>query len=104
MIGAGRLRTRLTLQAPIETPDGQGGLVRSYADVADVWAQIALLASRESVAADSDGATTRAKIVVRSPLAFTLQHRFVEDESVYRITGYRDDGVWIEIDADLRVD
>ncbi len=104
MTGAGQLRTRLTLQAPNETADGQGGLVRSYKDVADVWAQISLLASRESIAADSDGAITRAKIVVRSPLAFTLQHRFVEDDDIYRITGYRDDGVWIEIDAELRMD
>ncbi len=103
MTGAGQLRTRLTLQAPVEAADGQGGVARSYADVGAVWARVTLLASRESVAADADGASQRARITVRAPLAVTLQHRFVEDDVVYRITGYCDDGVWIEIDAELRV-
>lgn len=104
MIAAGQLRTRLMLQAPVESADGQGGVVRSYADVGTVWAQVTLLASRESVGADADGARTRVRIVVRAPLALTLQHRFVEDDLVYRVSGYRDDGVWIEIDAELRVE
>ena len=103
MIGAGQLRSRLTLQTPIETPDEQGGVVRSYGDVADVWAQVTLLASRENVVADADGASTRARIMVRAPLGVTLRHCFIEGDDVYRIIGYRDDGVWIEIDAELRV-
>ena len=103
MTGAGNLNTRLVLQAPVETADGQGGLVRSHADVGSVWAQVTMLASRESVAAEADGARTRIRIIARAPLALTLQHRFVEDGQVYRITGYRDDGTWIEIDAELRV-
>lgn len=104
MTGAGQLRTRLMLQAPVEIADGQGGVARSYADIAPVWAQVTLLASRESVAAEADGANQRLRIVVRAPLALTLQHRLVEDDQIYRITGTRDDGVWIEIDAELRVE
>lgn len=104
MTGAGQLRTRLMLQAPVEAADGQGGVARSYADAGAVWAQVTLLASRENVAADAGAATTRVRIVVRAPFALTLQHRFFEDDVVYRITGYRDDGVWIEIDAELRVE
>ncbi|MDB5548803.1 MAG: hypothetical protein JWP21_2250 [Tardiphaga sp.] len=103
MIGAGQLRSRLTLQKPLDVADGQGGFTRGYADVAEVWAQVTLLASRETVAADADGASTRARIVLRGPLDLTLRHRLVEDDDVYRITGIRDDGAWIAIDAELRV-
>ncbi len=104
MIGAGQLRTRLTLQVSVETADGQGGFVRSYGDVAKVWAQVTLTASREAVAADIDGAITRVRIVLRSPLALSLQHRFVDGDRIYRIVGYRDDGVTIDVDAELRVE
>ncbi|MDB5548799.1 MAG: hypothetical protein JWP21_2246, partial [Tardiphaga sp.] len=51
----------------------------------------------------ADGASTRARIVLRGPLDLTLRHRLVEDDDVYRITGIRDEGAWIAIDAELRV-
>ena len=103
MTGAGQLRTRLTLQVPVEIPDGQGGVARSYDDVADVWAQVTLLSSRDNVVAEADGASQRARIVVRSPLALTLQHRFIDGDQIFRIIGTRDDGAWIEIDAEMRL-
>jgi SPP1 family predicted phage head-tail adaptor len=103
VIGAGQLASRLTLQAPIETDDGQGGAQRAYVTVVKVWAQVTLSASRATIAADALGATTRVHIVVRAPLELTLQHRFIDDGDVYAITGYRDDGQTIEIDAELRV-
>jgi head-tail adaptor len=104
VIGAGQLRDRLTLQAPVETADGQGGVQRSYAAVRKVWAEVTPAAPRFSIEADVMGASARTRILVRSPLALSLQHRFVDgDGGVYVIVGYRDDGETIVIDADLRV-
>lgn len=103
MTGAGDLRTRLTLQTPVETPDGQGGVTRGYAALRSVWAKVELVSSRESVAADGDGATLSVRITARAPLALSLQHRLVDDDKTYRITGYRDDRRFVVIDAALRV-
>lgn len=104
MSSAGDFRTRLTLQAPNETPDGQGGVVRGYVDLGKVWARVVPLAARESVAADANGATLRARIETRAPLAVTLAHRLIDGAKVYRITGFRDDGRIVTIDAELRTE
>lgn len=103
MIGAGHLRTRLLLQAPAETADGQGGVTRDYTTTQSLWAKLEPLASRESVAADADGATLRVRITLRAPLSLSLQHRLVDGGKTYRIVGYRDDGRFVVIDAELRV-
>ena len=34
------LRSRVTLQAPVDTSDDSGALVRVWTDVADIWAKI----------------------------------------------------------------
>jgi len=85
MIDPGALKTRLTLEAPVETDDGQGGVTRGYATFAKVWAQVAPLGARPNVTADADGAAVRYRIVTRC--------------------GYeRDGGRFIEIEAELRVE
>ena len=105
MIDAGALKTRLTLEAPVETDDGQGGVARSYATFAKVWAQVTPLGGRHDVTADGDGAAMRYRIVVRCGYVLTLQHRFVDGSRIYRILSFhpRDNGRFIEIDAELRV-
>lgn len=103
MSGAGDFRTRLTLQAPVETPDGQGGVVRGYVDAGKIWARLVPLAAREGVIADASAATLRVRIETRAPLALTLAHRFMDGTKTYRIAGFRDDGRIVTIDAELRV-
>ena len=106
MIDPGALNTRLTIEAPVESDDGQGGVVRGYADAVGAWAQVTHLAARHDLSADADGAGLRARIVMRSGVVLTLQHRLVDGARVYRITGIRDrdGGRFIEIDAELRVE
>ncbi|TLG78591.1 phage head closure protein [Methylocystis sp. B8] len=43
----GALRFRVTLEAPIDAPDGAGGFSRSFTPVANLWARIALSSARE---------------------------------------------------------
>lgn len=106
MIGAGQLNRRLTLQAPVETPDDQGGVARSYATFATVWASVTPLDGQTKIEADAEGATERYRIVLRSHFSLTLQHRLVEGERIYRIVGIRDrdNRRFVEIDTEVRVE
>jgi head-tail adaptor len=106
MIDPGALKTRLMLEAPVETDDGQGGVTREYATFAKVWARVTPLSARRDVAADADGAAVRYRIVVRCGYALTLQHRLVDGARVYRILSFheRDNGRFIEIEAESRVE
>jgi SPP1 family predicted phage head-tail adaptor len=100
---AGRLKTRLLLQAPSETADGQGGVNRTYESVATVWAAVTPLAARESVEADAPGAMQRVRIVLRDEFALTPGHRLIDGARVYRITGLTTRERFIEIDAEYRI-
>ena len=106
MIDAGALRTRLVIEAPVESDDGLGGVTRGYATLAKVWAQVVPLGARHDVAADADGAGVRYRIVIRCGDVLTLQHRLVDGARIYRILSFheRDNGRFVEIEAELRVE
>ncbi|MGN6311136.1 MAG: head-tail adaptor protein [Xanthobacteraceae bacterium] len=106
MIDPGALKTRLTIEAPVEADDGQGGVTRGYATFTKVWAQVTPLGTRHDPVADTDGAAVRYRIVVRCGYVLTLQHRLVDGARVYRILSFqqRDNGRFIEIEAELRVE
>lgn len=105
MTDPGQLKTRLVVQQPIETPDDQGGVVRNWTTFATVWAQVTPLAARRDAEADADGVTQAYRIVLRSHLSLTLQHRFSDGARIYRIVTIceREDRRFIEIDADVRM-
>lgn len=106
MIDPGRLKTRLVVEQPAETPDGQGGVVRSYAIAATVWASLTPLRATEGVSADARGAAVSHRIIVRSNLTLTMRHRFREGDRVFTIAGIRGAGDrrFLVIDAVERVD
>lgn len=105
MIDPGQLKTRLVLQQPVETPDDQGGVLRTWSTFATVWAQVTPLSARNSVEADSDGATQNYRIVMRGNFSLTLQHRLVDGTRIYTINAIRerDDRRFLEIDAQLSI-
>ncbi len=102
---AGRLRTRLALQGPVETPDGQGGMVRGFETVATVWAEVTWLAARESVTADDAGADQCVRILLRREHEVTPAHRLADGARIYRIIAVRASARpgAIEIDAEQRL-
>jgi len=105
--GAGELRWRVAVEAPLGEPDDQGGEVRTYASVATVRAAIIPLAAEaERIEADASGAVQRFRILVRAPLELTLRHRLSEGGRIYRIAGFREsaDRRFIEIAAERRID
>ena len=74
MLNPGRLKTRLVLEAPVETPDGQGGVARSYAIAATLWASVAAGSSRDDVRADAAGAGVTHRIGGRSNVEIKGRH------------------------------
>lgn len=102
----GALNRRLVLEAPVETGDGAGGVVRTYEAVATLWAQVTPVSGRTDVAGDSLGAMLRHHIVVRSPSGVGTRHRLRDGTRVYRILAVResDDRRFLEIDAEERQD
>ena len=109
MIDPGRLKTRLQVQAPVETDDGQGGVTRSYTTLTTAWAQVTPFSTRgggAGVEADAQGATVKYRILLRGNFVLTLQHRLVDGARIFRIAAIRDadDRRFIAVDAELRVE
>jgi SPP1 family predicted phage head-tail adaptor len=108
MIDPGRLKTRLQIQAPVETDDGQGGVTRSFATLTTAWAEVTPISTRGGVdvKADAEAATVKYRILLRSNFVLTLQHRLVDGARIYRIAAIRDaaDRRFIALDAELRVE
>uniref|UniRef100_Q07QC5 Phage head-tail adaptor, putative n=1 Tax=Rhodopseudomonas palustris (strain BisA53) TaxID=316055 RepID=Q07QC5_RHOP5 len=105
MIDPGLLTTRLTLLAPVESDDGQGGVRRSFAPQQTLWAWVAPLVTRQRDEADAQVAELRVRIVIRAGVALTLQHRLGDGAKIYRIKGWREieDRRFVAIDAELRL-
>lgn len=105
-VDIGALDRRLILQAPGETDDGAGGVIRDYATVTTLWASVTPLSARGDVDAERLGAALRLRIVIRFRDDVTTRHRFIDGAHVYRIVALRESGRrrFLEIDAEERRD
>jgi head-tail adaptor len=72
----GRLRTRLIIEAPVETPDGAGGVVRTYEEHSTVWAAVEPVVGGFRFATERTGQT--------GP-ELTVQHRLRDGTRIYQI-------------------
>lgn len=104
-IDPGLLNRRLELQVPVETPDGAGGVTRSYETVATLWASLEPRGARESTEADARGGNVTHRIRLRFNADITPRHRFRDGGTIYRIVAMRTrDKRFLDIDAELRTD
>lgn len=106
MTAIGTLNRRLVLQQSVEMSDGTGGVMRTYAFVARLWARVERVSARHSVEADVPGATVTHRITIRKHAAVTTRHRLVEGSAVYRIVSLREDDTrrFLVIGAEQRSD
>ena len=106
MIDPGALNRRLTLEAPIESDDGAGGVTRSFSTVATLWASVTPAAAREAVEGGALGATVTHRIGIRFRADITLRHRFSDGARIFRIVAMREHGKrrFLDIDAQERTD
>jgi SPP1 family predicted phage head-tail adaptor len=65
IIDPGRLSVRLVLERPVEAPDGQGGVTRSFSALAMLWACIEPIAARADEAAGAVPVTVTHRIWLR---------------------------------------
>lgn len=77
----GRLRSKVTLQSRVLTPDAVNDQVATYVDLADEWASIEPIVGREFFAAQQVQAdvTTRIRIRYRVDAVPTMRVKFVAD-------------------------
>jgi SPP1 family predicted phage head-tail adaptor len=105
--GPGELKHRLTLEEPVETADGSGGVTRGYAAVATLWASVTPVSARGGVEAAGLAANVTHRIVIRPGPDLTTRHRLREGTRIFRIVALRDQdgsGRFLEIHAQERVD
>lgn len=105
MSDPGLLNRRLVLEAPVETPDGAGGVTRSYESVATLWAAVTPLSSREQTDAVQRGVAITHRIRLRFSADITSRHRFRDGDRIFRIVSLRDrDGRrrFLQIEAEER--
>ncbi|GGH13890.1 tail protein [Alsobacter metallidurans] len=60
-----QFRRRLTLEAPTETPDGAGGVRRTFAAVAQVWGRIDPVGGEDDIRAGALGQSVTHRIALR---------------------------------------
>lgn len=82
---ASRLRQRLTLQEEVRTPDNAGGYVRSWKDVATLWAEIIPVSGRERFFAGKIESPATHRILMRYRSDITPAHRLVFEKRAFNI-------------------
>ncbi len=86
----GELDRRLVIEAPVETADDAGGVVRTYADAATVWASVQPETMRRNVEADAADAVSIWRILMRAGRDITIRHRLRDGAQRYRIIAVRE--------------
>jgi head-tail adaptor len=99
------LNRRLVLEAPVETPDGAGGVMRGYEPAATLWAQVLPASARAEIVADSLDAALRHRIIMRAGPDITTRHRLRDGARIYHIVAAHEsaDRRFLEVDAEERV-
>jgi SPP1 family predicted phage head-tail adaptor len=85
MTQAGLLRHRVTIQQVTEARDTFGGIERTWATLATVWAAVEPLSGREYLAAKQQEAETTTRIRIRYRSGITSQMRVIWGEASYEI-------------------
>lgn len=107
MTGPGSLDRRLTLEQPVETPDGSGGIVRAYESAGLLWAAVTPLSAREAADAAALGVAVTHRIRMRMRGDISNRHRLRLGARVFRIVSWRDAdgrGRFLDIAAEERAD
>jgi len=84
------MRERVTLQAPLRTPDGAGGAVVTWSDVATVWAQVMTRAGGERPAGERMEARRALQVMIRYRSGVTADMRLMWQERALDIRSVSD--------------
>ena len=82
---SGSLRHPVTLQAPLETPDGLMGRTETWTDEGTVWAEIWALRGDERIEAAKVEAVVTHRIRIRYWAGLTTKHRIVFNGRTFNV-------------------
>lgn len=86
----GRLRCRMTLSTPVETPDGAGGATVVWTDVATLWARLDPVGANERRIADHLATVATHRITIRWRDDIAGGMRFTWRGRSFRVTAVHD--------------
>lgn len=81
----GRMRDRLTLDAPVDSSDGYGGFTRSYQVMATVWGMIVPFQIRSGRGPDQDGQVISQIVIMRWRAGIEVGMRLRKGSRILRI-------------------
>lgn len=84
-MNAGQLRSRLVIQAKVETRDPRGGVIETWTTVAERWGTIQPVRMRELLLAQQVQARVTHRIILRFFAGLTNQHRIVHEQRVFHV-------------------
>lgn len=88
MIAAGRLRHRVLIQNPVESQDPRSGApIRTWADLATVFAEVVPSSVREFVAAQAIDSEVTTRITIRHRAGVTAKSRIIHRGQIYNVHG-----------------
>lgn len=82
---SGELRYRVTLQSHSQTQDSTGEILRTWVDVAPVWASIRFVSGISAIKADMDVSTVKASIRIRYRTGISAGMRVLHGGDVYEV-------------------
>jgi len=89
---AGDMDRRVTIQAYSYETDGYGGIIETWTDVAEVWAQVTQQSGREFFGAGSIQSERKVVFRVRWLDGITMLHRVIYGEREHNIHEVRELG------------
>lgn len=89
-IDPGALSARLVLERPVETPDGQGGVVKDFSALATLWARIEPVSARAEEAAGVLPVTVTHRIWLRQRSDLAGGMRLRKSARLFSIHSFRD--------------
>lgn len=85
---AGKLRHKVTIQAPSTTQDPKTGeMLAGWVDIASVFASIEPLSAREFIAAQAQQSEISARVTIRYRPGITAAMRLLHGDRIYNIHG-----------------
>lgn len=90
----GLLNKRVTIEAPVETPDGAGGLARSFSAVATVWARFEPSGGTEVIEATCEAQRLGYRVTIRRRAGLTAGHRLNRGGRLFDVHAVEDHEEW----------
>lgn len=90
VLDPGAFTTRLILERAVDTPDGQGGVSRSYMAVSEVWARIEPVSAGRALDAGANAMKATHRIWLRHRGDIESRMRFRCGTRIFDIRAFRD--------------